>query len=98
MIERPVIPTVLVVVNKDSRIELFQDQAVQVAFADERVDIHAVTLLPRQNQAIELCARLDGKFVVSPSEDNAGTAANAVRQLQSLNTITTGLAADKEAS
>lgn len=98
MIERPVIPTVLVVVNKDSRVELFQDEAVQVAFADERVDTHAVTLLPRQNQAIELCARLDGKIVVSPAEDHAGTAENAVRQLQFLNIITTGLAAKKEAS
>lgn len=98
MIEKPAIPTVLVVVNKDSRVELFQDEAVQVAFADERVDIHAVTLLPRKNQAIDLCARLAGKIVVSPAEDHAGTAANAVRQLQSLNTITTGLAAKKEAS
>lgn len=98
MIEKPALPTVLVVVNKDSRVELFQDETVQVAFADERVDTHAVILLPRKNQAIELCARLDGKFVVSPAEDHAGTAANAVRQLQSLNTITTGLAAKKEAS
>ena len=98
MIEKPAIPTVLVVVNKDSRVELFQDEAVQVAFADERVDTHAVTLLPRQNQSIELFERLDGKIVVSPAEDHAGTAANAVRQLQSLSTITTGLAAKKEAS
>lgn len=94
MIERPVIPTVLVVVNKDSRVELFQDEGVQVAFADERVDTHAVTLLPRQNQAIELYDRLDGKVVVSPAEDHAGTAANAVRQLTNLQIITTGLKAD----
>lgn len=97
MIDRPVIPTVLFVVNKDSQLEVFQDLGVQVAFADERVDIHAVILMPRQNQAIELCDRLEGKIVVSPAEDHAGTAANAIRQLQSLNTITTGLAA-KEAS
>ena len=98
MIAKSALPTVLVVVNKDSRVELYQDEAVQVAFADERVDTHAVTLLPRKNQAIELCARLAGKIVVSPAEDHAGTAANAVRQLQSLSTITTGLAAKKEAS
>lgn len=97
MVERPVIPTVLLVVNKDSQIEVFQDLGVQVAFADERVDIHAVILMPRQNQAIELCDRLEGKIVVSPAEDHAGTAANAVRQLTNLQTITTGLAA-KEAS
>lgn len=98
MIDRPVIPTVLVVVNKDSRVELFQDEAVQVAFADERVDAHAVTLLPRQNQAIELCARLDGKIVVSPAEDHEGTARNAVLQLTNHQIISTGLAAKKEAS
>lgn len=98
MVERVVIPTVLVVVNKDSRVELFQDEGVQVAFADERVDTHAVTLLPRKSQAIELCARLDGKIVVSPAEDHAGTARNAIKQLQSLNIITTGLKAEKEAS
>lgn len=97
MIERPVIPTVLFVVNKDSQLEVFQDLGVQVAFADERVDIHAVVLIPRTNQAIELCDRLEGKIVVSPAEDHAGTAANAVRQLKSLSTLTTGLAA-KEAS
>jgi len=98
MIDRPVIPTVLVVVNKDSRVEILQDMGVQVAFADERVDHHALILLPRQNQSIELCDRLDGMIVVSPAEDHQGTAANAVRQLQSLSVITTGLKADKEAS
>ncbi|MBU1306881.1 MAG: hypothetical protein KKF33_15350, partial [Alphaproteobacteria bacterium] len=98
MIERPVIPTVLVVVNKDSRIELFQDQGVQVAFADERVDTHSLILLPRKNQAQELYDRLDGKIVVSPAEDHADTAANAVRQIKSLNVIATGLRAEKEAS
>lgn len=97
MTDRPGMPTVLVVINEHSRIEIFQDLNVQVAFADERVDIHAVILMPRQNQAIELCDRLEGKIVVSPAEDHAGTAANAMRQLQSLNTITTGLAA-KDAS
>jgi hypothetical protein len=98
MIERPVIPTVLVVVNENSRVEIFQDEHVQVAFADERVDHHALILLPRVNQSIELCDRLDGMIVVSPAEDHAGTAANAVRQLRSLNVISAGLAADKEAS
>ena len=97
MTDRPGMPTVLVVINEHSRIEIFQDLNVQVAFADERVDIHAVILMPRQNQAIELCDRLEGKIVVSPAEDHAGTAENAVRQIQSLNTITTGLAA-KESS
>lgn len=88
---KPVIPTVLVVVNRDSQLEILQDQDVQVAYADERVDTHAVVLLPRQNQAIELCERLDGKIVVSPAEDHAGTAANAVRQIEALGVVTVGL-------
>jgi hypothetical protein len=98
MVERPVIPTVLVVVNKDSRLEIYQDQQVQVAFADERVDCHALILLPRVNQSIELDQRIDNMFVVSPAEDHAGTAQNAVNQLRSLKIISTGLVADKEAS
>lgn len=97
MIERPVIPTVLVVVNKDSQLEIFQDAAVQVAFADERVDHHALILLPRVNQSIALDQRIDAMIVVSPSEDHAGTAENAVRQLRNLSVITTGRKA-KEAS
>lgn len=92
------IPTVLLVITKDSKLEVFQDKDVLVAFADERVDTHSVILLPMTNQAIELYDRLEGKIVVSRAHDDHGTAANAIRQLQSLNVITTGLKADKEAS
>jgi hypothetical protein len=97
MIERPVIPTVLVVVNKDSQLEILQDRDVIVAYSDERVDTHSVILLPRVNQAIELNDRLDGKIVVSETEDHGETALHAIRRLRSLSTITTGLKA-KEAS
>lgn len=98
MIERPVIPTVLVVVNKDSQLEILQDRGVIVAYSDERVDIHSVTLLPQIGQAIELNDRLDGKIVVSLSEDHGETALHAIRRLRNLSTITTGIKADKEAS
>ena len=94
----PAMPVVLVLIDSKSRLVIRQDANVQVAIADERVDQHAVTLLPRENQAQEIYELLAGKFVVSPAEDHGQTAANAVRQLQSLNIITTGLKAAKEAS
>jgi hypothetical protein len=98
MIDRPVIPTVLVVVNRNSQIEVFQDKDVLVAFADERADNRSVILLPMENQAIELYERLDGKIGVSRTKDHGDTARNAIQQLRSLSIITTGLKADKEAS
>lgn len=94
----PITPAVLIVIDRDSRLSVLQDEGVQVVLVDERADPDVVVLLPRKNQAIELCDRLNGKMVVSPAEDHAGTAANAVRQLTNLQIITIGLAAETEAT
>lgn len=90
----PLTPAVLVLIDKDSRLSILQDEGVQVAFADERVDRHAVTLLPRKDQAQELHARLEGKVVVSPTNDHGRTAQNAIRQLENSHVITTGRKAE----
>jgi hypothetical protein len=91
------IPTVLVTIDKNSRLEILQDAGVQVAFVDERIRPLDVILLPQQNQAQLINERLADKYPVSTTSDLGGVAANAVRQFQTRSIITTGLKADKEA-
>lgn len=78
---KPHTPAVLVVIDANSRLGIYQDDGVQVALLDERVNPEFVTLLPRRSQAEEMLAILGGKYPVSLGNDHEMTAANAVSQL-----------------
>lgn len=81
MIARPVTPTVLVGIDKNSRLFILQDEGAQVVLLDERVDPDVVILLPRRNQAEEMLHVLGDKYPASPNEDIGTTAVNALAQL-----------------
>ena len=81
MTPRPHTPTVLIVIDGNSRLSVLQDAGVQIALLDERVDHDAVVLLPQRDQYEEILLVLGDKFPVSLWHDHGATAANAIAQL-----------------
>lgn len=78
---KPLIPTVLLVVTPDSKLRVMQDLGVRIAFIDLRVERDYVTILPERNQAIEIDAFLRPYGFVTPKEDIGGTATEVFAQL-----------------
>ena len=78
---KPLTPTVLLVVTPDSKLRVMQDLGVRIAFIDLRVERDYVTLLPERNQALEIDAFLRPFGFVSLREDIGETAANAFAQI-----------------
>lgn len=78
---KPLIPTVLLVVTPDSKLRVMQDIGVRIAFIDLRVERDYVTILPERNQAIEIDAFLRPYGFVTPNEDIGGTATEVFAQL-----------------
>ena len=77
----PMTPAVLVVIDRNSRLSILQDEGVQVVLVDERADPEMAILLPRKNQAQELLERIVHKYPVSRDHDLSGAAVNAISQL-----------------
>ena len=77
----PLTPAVLVLIDRDSRLSILQDEGVQVVLVDERTDPDIVILLPRRDQAEELLLVLGDKYPASRTDDIGITAANALSQL-----------------
>lgn len=78
---KPLLPTVLLVVTPDSKLRVMQDIGVRIAFIDLRVEDHLVTILPERNQAIEIDAFLRPYGFVSLKSDIGGTAAEVFAQI-----------------
>lgn len=78
---KPLIPTVLLVVTPDSKLRVMQDLGVRIAFIDMGVERDYVTILPERNQAIEIDAFLRPYGFVTPKEDIGGTATEVFAQL-----------------
>ena len=78
---KPLIPTVLLVVTPDSKLRVMQDLGVRIAFIDLRVERDYVTILPERNQAIEIDAFLRPFGFIPPNEDVGGTAAEVFAQI-----------------
>lgn len=78
---KPLIPTVLLVVTPDSKLRVMQDLGVRIAFIDLRVERDYVTILPERNQAIEIDAFLRPFGFITPNEDVGGTAAEVFAQI-----------------
>lgn len=77
----PLTPAVLVLIDRDSRLSILQDEGVQVVLVDERADPDIVVLLPRSNQAQQLLERIVDKYPASKDHDIGGAAVNALTQL-----------------
>ena len=77
----PITPAVLIVIDRDSRLSVLQDEGVQVVLVDERADPDIVVLLPRKNQAQQLLERIADKYPASRDHDIGGAAINALTQL-----------------
>lgn len=77
----PIMPAVLVVIDRDSRLSVLQDEEVQVVLVDERADPDIVVLLPRKNQAQQLLERIADKYPASCDHDIGDAAINALTQL-----------------
>lgn len=78
---RPLTPAVLVMIDRNSRLCILQDDGVQVVLVDERADPEVVILVPRRDQAEEMLLVLGDKYPASLRNDFGGTAANALAQL-----------------
>jgi len=81
MPSQPAIPTVLVEIDKNSRLRILQNEGVMVAFLDLRVD-PAVVILPQRHQPLEIDAAIMGAAgpypLISEDHDDAVHTASVV--------------------
>lgn len=81
-ISKPITPTVLVRIDRNSALSVLQDAGVQIVLLDERAIPDHVVLVPQRDQYEEILHVLGDKSVLSPGHDDAAmTAANAILML-----------------
>ena len=90
-VTRKELPVVLVLIDKDSRVQVLQSDDVLVAYVDEREAHDGVVLLPRENRIHEIMAALAKRPVVTTGEDHKDIAIKTVRRILDRQVVVAGM-------